>query len=73
MEVVLIGKGPGKEDAPLIGKGVTTWGVNDLVAHRACDVCFFMDRHLLGGSQMDTLVTTSVNTTNTPLYCISHL
>jgi hypothetical protein len=67
-EVALIGKGAGKEFAPLKGNGVDTWGVNDLVAHRECDVCFFMDRDLIKGGVMDTLVTTSVNFTNTPLY-----
>ena len=70
MEVALIGKGPGWELAPLIGKGVTTWGVNDAVAHRECDVCFWMDRHLMKDSPMDELVTVSVNTTHTPMYSV---
>lgn len=70
MKVALIGKGPGWELAPLMGKGVTTWGVNDSVAHRECDVCFWMDRHLMKDTQMDKLVTVSVNTTNTPMYSV---
>jgi len=69
-EVALIGKGAGRELAPIKGtKGIDTWGVNDIVAHRECDVCFFMDRHLLLGGNMDTLVKNAVNHTNTPLYC----
>ena len=68
MEVALIGKGPGKELAPLKGKGVTTWGVNDIVGERECDVCFYMDRHLQEGWQVDETITASVNTTKTPLY-----
>jgi len=68
MEVVLIGKGPSSKLAPFKGSGLTTWGVNDAVAHRECDVCFFMDRHLVKDSQMDRSVTASVNTTKTPMY-----
>lgn len=70
MEVVLIGKGDGRELAPKYGSGVTTWGVNDVVAHRQCDVCFWMDRHLMKDSQMDELVTASVNATGTPMYSV---
>ncbi len=69
-EVALIGKGAGKEFAPIKGtQGIDTWGVNDIVAHRECDVCFFMDRNLLLGGNMDILVTNAVNHTKTPLYC----
>lgn len=70
MEVALIGKGPGRELAPLVGAGAVTWGVNDVVAHRQCDVCFWMDRHLMKDTQMDRLVTASVNKTGTPTYSV---
>lgn len=72
MEVALIGKGVGKQSAPLKGDGITTWGVNDVVAHRECDVCFWMDKHLMQGTQMDELVKSSVNHTHTPTYCVEH-
>jgi hypothetical protein len=68
MDVVLIGKGPGKEFAPLIGKGKTIWGVNDTVGERQCDACFFMDRQFLRDTQLDETITKSVNTTGTLLY-----
>ena len=68
MEVILIGKGPGKELAPKKGDGLPTWGVNDVVAVRECDVCFWMDRHLLKDAPMDRLVTNAVNHTKTPMY-----
>lgn len=72
MEVVLIGKGAGKELAPLKGEGVTTWGVNDVVAHRECDVCFWMDKEHMDGTQMDELVKNAVNNTSTKTYCTRH-
>ena len=70
MKLALIGKGNGKELAPLKGKGIVTWGVNDIVAHRDVDVCFFMDAHLLFGSQMEEFIIKSVEKTDTPVYCI---
>ena len=72
MEVALIGKGEGRKEAPLIGEGVTTWGVNDLVAHRAVDVCFWMDKEIMQDSQMDELIKISVNKTQTKTYCTRH-
>ena len=72
MKVALIGKGYGKEHAPLKGRGVVTWGVNDIVGHRDVDVCFFMDKHLMQDTQMDELVKKSVAVTNTPVYCCEH-
>lgn len=72
MEVALIGKGPGKELAPKVGSGIVTWGVNDIVGFRECDVCFFMDKVLLQGSQMDKIIKTSVNKTKTRTYCTEH-
>jgi len=72
MKLALIGKGKGKEDAPFKGNGVVTWGVNDIVGHRDVDVCFFMDRHLMSGTQMEELVVRSVEKTGTPVYCIEH-
>jgi len=72
MKLALIGKGTGKELAPLKGQGFTTWGVNDVVAHRECDICFWMDKHLMDGTQMDNLVKASVNHTKTKTYCIQH-
>jgi hypothetical protein len=72
MEVALIGKGAGKKSAPLKGSGVTTWGVNDVVAHRECDVCFWMDKHLMEDTQMDKLIKSSVNKTATKTYCVEH-
>ena len=68
MEVALIGKGPGRELAPKMGEGVVTWGVNDIVRHRQCDVCFWMDRHLEEYPEMDAVITASVNKTKTLLY-----
>ena len=44
MKVALIGKGDGRDLAPLKGNGVVTWGVNDIVGHRDVDACFFMDK-----------------------------
>lgn len=68
MEVAIIGKGPGRELAPQMGEGITTWGVNDLVRHRQVDVCFWMDRHLQKDTDMDRVITASVNRTKTPMY-----
>jgi hypothetical protein len=68
MEVVLIGKGPGFEQAPLKGEGVTTWGVNDACGHRECDVVFWMDRCWEKDNQTDRVIVSSVNLTKTPLY-----
>lgn len=68
MDVAIIGKGPGRELAPKIGEGITTWGVNDIVRHRQCDVCFWMDRHLQENSDMDRVIVASVNKTQTPMY-----
>lgn len=70
MEVALIGKGPSRKLAPYKGQGVTTWGVNDIVAKRECDVCFWMDRHLMHDTQTDKLIVTAVNHTKTPMYSV---
>lgn len=70
MKLALIGKGPGRELAPLIGEGVVTWGVNDVIAQRNVDVCFWMDRHLMKDSQMDFLTTDAVNHNKTPMYSV---
>ena len=72
MEVALIGKGEGRNNAPLKGEGVTTWGVNDLVAHREVDVCFWMDKAIMENTQMDDLVKLSVNKTKTKTYCTKY-
>jgi len=72
MKLALIGKGQGKELAPLKGYGVTTWGVNDIVGHRDVDVCFFMDKHLMEDTQMQEIIVKSTQVTKTPVYCIKH-
>ena len=73
-EVALIGKGPSRKLAPLKGEnGVVTWGINDLVGQRECDVCFFMDKDLVVDCKlqdMDEVVTKSVNKTGTPMYSV---
>ena len=72
MKLALIGKGFGREQAPLKGSGITTWGVNDIVGHRDVDICFYMDRDHLRHMQIEEVIKTSINTTGTPLYCIEH-
>lgn len=72
MKVALIGKGKGWELAPLMGNGIVTWGVNDIVGHREVDVCFYMDMPHLRGTQMEETITKSVNHTKTPLYSVEH-
>lgn len=41
--VIIVGKGNGWEDAPLLSADYAVWGVNDLVCRRDLDVVFMMD------------------------------
>lgn len=68
MELAIVGCGPTYTEAPLRGKGVTTWGVNDAVANRAVDIVFWMDRKWFVDSDRDKVIKASVLETGVPMY-----
>jgi len=68
MEIALIGKGIGRGLAPKKGEGVPIWGVNDIIVSRECDICFFLDRHLIKDTPLDVSITKAVNQKNAPMY-----